>query len=97
MGARGRSREGFHRKRRQSELPVQPPSCVRVLHDEDELAEALDRAMAYERSGTELYQSRLVRYDEALRSARAVYLPVPEPTVSEELDALLGGATPDPN
>jgi hypothetical protein len=89
MDSRQGSRSGFFRRREQ-QRPAPPPSCVRVLRDEEELAEAIGRAMAYERSGTELYQSRLLRYGEALRSAMAVVVPMidaspaPEPAVPAE-------------
>ncbi len=56
----------WHRRRAQA-VPPQPRSCVRVLRDESELADALGRAMAYERNSTERYRARLVRYDETLR------------------------------
>lgn len=74
-----------HNERTEEHIPT-PRSCVRVLQDSQELAEAIQRAMSYETSTTERVRERLVRYGEELQSSRPVVVAMPEPTSPVEGD-----------
>lgn len=62
---RSRRRRGRRptRTRTHGFAPVEPSTCVRILRSPDELAEALDRAAAFEERAADVVNGRLLHYD----------------------------------
>jgi hypothetical protein len=63
------------RHRRGNEA-TDPPSLVRVLRTEDELHEAVDRALSFERIAAQSVRERIDRYSQARGGGSVVPLPI---------------------
>jgi hypothetical protein len=59
-------------RRRFARRRIEPQSCVRVLNDDNELAEAVERAIAFERVGARASGARIKRYEHARPAAPVV-------------------------
>lgn len=69
---------GDARRSREAERHREGPrSCVRVLSGDDELAQALERAIEYEESGTARSQARIDRYQQLVARRSVVVAMAP--------------------